>query len=58
MRFGFVRDEILQNPRCHQNNPSLIVEIGNSGFKRLVEDGHDIESRAIEILKKYEQITK
>lgn len=51
-------EDLVKKCKYLLNNPSLIVEIGNSGFKRLVEDGHDIESRAIEILKKYEQITK
>lgn len=43
--------ELLKKIEWLLANPSKIEEIAEAGYKRLIDDGHDIRSRSIEILK-------
>tara|TARA_Y100001970_G_C14254663_1_gene874358 strand:- start:2035 stop:3063 length:1029 start_codon:yes stop_codon:yes gene_type:complete len=45
------RYELLKKIEWLLANPSKIVEIAEAGYKRLLDDGHDIRSRSSEILK-------
>jgi spore maturation protein CgeB len=45
------RYELLKKIEWLLSNPSKIEEIAEAGYKRLLDDGHDIRSRSSEILK-------
>ena len=47
------KEELLIKCKHLLDNPSKIKAIGNAGYERLLNDGHNVESRAKEILKIY-----
>ena len=49
--FNSLEYELLEKIEWLLANPSKIEEIAEAGYKRLIDDGHDIRSRSIEILK-------
>ncbi|TDE04763.1 glycosyltransferase [Flavobacterium sandaracinum] len=51
-------EDLVQKCKNLLNNPSIISEIGDAGYNKLLKDGHSIESRAKEILTRYSQVKK
>jgi spore maturation protein CgeB len=48
------KHELLNKIQWLLSNPSKIEDIAEAGYKRVLNDGHDIKSRSVEILKNLE----
>jgi glycosyltransferase involved in cell wall biosynthesis len=50
--------ELIEKCKYLLNNPDMTMEIGNNGYNRLMKDGHLIEDRIKEIIKKFNSLRK
>ncbi|HEY9221967.1 MAG TPA: glycosyltransferase [Lutibacter sp.] len=50
--------ELIEKCKYLLNNPDMIKEIGDNGYNRLMKDGHLIDDRIDEIIKKFNRLKK
>jgi spore maturation protein CgeB len=50
--------ELIEKCKYLLDNPYMIKEIGDNGHRRLLNDGHIIDDRIDEIIKKFNRLKK
>lgn len=49
------KDELIKKVEYYMSNPELALNIGESGRRRLISDGHEVLDRAKQVLNKYHE---
>jgi len=50
------KEELLRKVKCYLSNPKEIKKIGENGYNKLLNDGHEVTDRCREVIKVYEEL--